>query len=339
MKMQSDKINIVVYGLGPIGIKILQNCIQSKFIRVIGAVDINPDIIGQDIGELVGGVPIGIKVVKSLKEINVGTVRGRKLALHATGSNLSQVWPQFKDLFDHGYSVISTCEQLSFPWQRYPELSNTINDCAKEQKQFLIGTGINPGFVMDALAVFATTVTQTVKRLHVTRTVDVSKRRIPLQKKVGIGMTPEAFQKLAQEDKIGHVGLEESLRLIAYGLNLTLTDVKNSIEPTIATEEMKLALGLLKKDEVSGLHQVSIGLTEEGIPIELDLVMSVGVEQQDRIVIETDDLGNVEFAIPGGIFGDTATVNVVVNTAKTLSVYDGSGLLTMADIRLTRNAM
>lgn len=337
--MKSEHINVLVYGLGPIGIKILQNCIQSQSIRVIGAVDINPDLIGKDAGELAGDEPIGVKVVGSLEEVETDSSVKQKLALHATGSNLEKVWPQFQSLFDQGYSVISTCEQLSFPWQRYPELSQSIDAYARDKRKFLIGTGINPGFVMDALAVFATTVTQTVKRVFVSRAVDVSKRRIPLQKKVGVGMTAEEFQALAREDRIGHVGLEESLRLIAYGLNLKLTDVQNSIEPTIASEEAMLALGPLKKNEVSGLHQVSKGTSEEGIPIELDLVMSVGVEQHDRIVLDTEELGNVELLIPGGIFGDTATVNVVVNTAKTLHTFDGSGLLTMADIRLTRNAV
>ena len=337
--MQVPKTNVIVYGLGPIGIQILQSCMQSPRIRVIGAVDINPELIGKDAGDLVGHAPIGVKVVPSLGELNVEAYSGRKLALHATGSNLAQVWPQFQELFDHGYSVISTCEQLSYPWHRYPELSQSIQAYARDKEQFLIGTGVNPGYVMDSLTVFATTVTQTLKRIKVSRVVDVSKRRVPLQSKVGIGMTIEQFNNLALENKIGHVGLEEALRLIAYGLNHPLTEVKNSIEPTIAKEDTILALGPLKKDQVSGLHQVSSGVTEQGIPIELDLVMSLGVEQQDRIELETEELGKVELVIPNGIFGDTATVNVVLNTAMTLSTYEGSGLLTMADIKLTRNAV
>lgn len=332
-------MNVIVYGLGPIGMKILQHALQATNVKVIGAVDINPELVGKDAGELANGAPIGVRVVRSLSEIDATRAIAPKIALHATGSNLASVWPQFRDLMDHGYSVVSTCEQLSYPWNRYPELSQEMNDYAVRTGQFIIGTGVNPGYVMDTLTVMATTVTQKLNKIRVSRTVDVSKRRIPLQKKVGIGMQPEEFMKLAEEDRIGHVGLEESLRLIAYGLKLNLTEVTNSIQPTIANEEVILAIGPLKMNEVSGLHQIAKGSTQEGIPIELDLVMSVGVNTQDRILLETEDMGEVEFVIPNGIFGDTATVNVVVNTAKTMFSTKEAGLLTMADIRLTRNAV
>ncbi|XEC94190.1 hypothetical protein AB6A23_23190 [Paenibacillus tarimensis] len=335
--MTEEKMNAIAFGLGPIGIKILQNCMKSESIRLIGAVDIDPDKIGKDAGELAGGEAVGIKISASVAEIEASVSEGRKFALHATGSNLRQVWPQFKELLDHGYSIVSTCEELSYPWSRYPELSREIDTYARVKRQVVIGTGINPGFVMDALAVFMTSVTETIKGIQVYRSVDVSRRRIPLQKKVGIGMTPEDFLRLAAEDRIGHVGLEESLRLIGAALNLTFHDVQNSIEPAIATEDTELTSGPLKANDVCGLHQISQGMSEEGIPVVLDLVMSAHVPQEDRIVIDTDDLGKVETVIPGGIFGDTATVNVVVNTAKTLCDLDACGLLTMADIRLTRN--
>jgi len=337
--MSSKKMNVISYGLGPIGIKMLQSILQSDSIQLIGAVDIDPQKIGRDAGELAGTGSVGVNVVQSVEEIDTASVSGPKIALHATGSNLEQVWPQLKQLLDHGYSVVSTCEQLSYPWHRYPDLSQEIDRYAFHKQRFVIGTGVNPGYIMDALTLFSTSVTQSLSKISVYRKVDVSKRRIPLQKKVGIGLTPEAFHDLAQNGRIGHVGLEESLRLIAYGLNLTLSEVQNSIEPTISDRDTTLALGLLRKNEVSGLHQISRGLTTQGIPIELDLIMSVDITQEDRIVLETEDMGNVEFVVPSGIFGDTATINVVTNTAKSLQFSDKTGLLTMADIPLTRNVL
>ncbi|MFM1653026.1 hypothetical protein ACI7RC_13105 [Brevibacillus sp. B_LB10_24] len=335
--MSNSKMNVISYGLGPIGIKMLQGILQSDSIELIGAVDIDPQKLGKDAGELAGAQCIGVNVVRTLEEIDTSSIDGPKIALHATGSNLEQVWPQLKQLLDHGYSVVSTCEQLSFPWHRYPELSSEIDQYARDKQQFVIGTGVNPGYIMDTLTLFATSVTQTLSKITVYRKVDVSKRRIPLQKKVGIGMTKEAFNDLAQNDRIGHVGLEESLRLIAHGLNLTLIEVQNSIEPIISDKDTTLALGPLCKNEVSGLHQVSRGSTARGISIELDLIMSVDITQEDRIVLETRDMGTVEFVVPNGIFGDTATVNIVTNTAKTLQFTDKTGLLTMADIPLTRS--
>ncbi|WP_010272483.1 NAD(P)H-dependent amine dehydrogenase family protein [Paenibacillus senegalensis] len=335
--MNEGKLKVLAYGLGPIGIKIAQHCLTSEAITVEAAVDIDPAKVGRDLGELTGGQSVGVPVVNNLTEVKANTSPGRKIAFHATGSNLEAVWPQIRQLLDHGYSVVSTCEQLSYPWHRYPELAEEIDQYAKSKGQVVIGTGVNPGYVMDALALFATSVTQSITRIFVSRKVDVSKRRIPLQKKVGIGMTPEAFNELAEQDRIGHVGLEESLRLLAYGLNEEVPSVSNLIEPTIAQENMEMALGPVAKGQVSGLHQVSKAVTSSNVPIELDLIMSAGVGQEDRITLVSEDMGTVEFVIPGGIFGDTATANIIVNTAKTVSGYAQSGLLTMADIPLTRN--
>ncbi|MFS0724659.1 hypothetical protein [Paenibacillus sp. 1P07SE] len=335
---QAAKIHVLIYGLGPIGIQILQQCLRSERLALIGAVDIDPGKIGQDIGELAGGKPIGLRAVSSVEEIAVPVSDGRKVAIQATGSNLEQVWPQIRQLLDAGFSVVSTCEQLSYPWHRYPRLSAEIDRYARQTRHIVVGTGVNPGFVMDSLALYLTSVTNGIHSIAVSRKVDVARRRVPLQKKVGIGMTAEQFQALAREERIGHVGLEESLRLIAYGLELTLEDVQNRIEPTLAEKDMTLAVGPLRAGEVSGMHQVSRGTTAEGVSVELDLTMAVGAAQEDRITVRSDEMPPLSLVIPNGIFGDTATANIAVNTVKTVHSFAADGLLTMADLPIIRNS-
>jgi 2,4-diaminopentanoate dehydrogenase len=329
--------NVLLYGLGPIGIQILKNCLETDSVKVIGAVDIDPAKTGMDIGVLAGKDPAGVLVVSTLEEVEEGELEGEKIALHATGSNVALVEPQFQSLLNHGYSIVSTCEQLSYPWHRHPQASKRIDELARHKKLAVVGTGINPGFVMDSLAVFATAVTHCIKGIYVSRKVDVSKRRIPLQQKVGIGMTADEFLALAKDNKIGHVGLEESLRLIGYGLGHSLDNVKNSTVPTIASTDTEVAYGPVKKGDVNGMHQISSAVTSKGFPIELDLVMSVDIEQEDRIRIVLEDQDDLQLVIPGGIFGDTSTANVVVNTAKTLNTSKSIGLLTMVDVPLIRN--
>jgi 4-hydroxy-tetrahydrodipicolinate reductase len=337
IKVGKKQTNVLIYGLGPIGMQILKNCLETENVNVVGAVDIDPRKVGQDVGELIGNDKVGIFVVASLEEVDTSQVEGSKIALHATGSDVLKVEPQFQELLNKGYSIVSTCEQLSYPWYRHPQASARINQLAQEKNLSIIGTGINPGFVMDSLAIFATTVSHRIQGISVSRKVDVSKRRVPLQQKVGIGMSAEEFLALAKENKIGHVGLEESLRLIGYGLNLTLQEVKNNTVPTIASKDTKVALGSIKKGQVSGMHQISSANTSEGFPIELNLMMTINSEQEDRICIALDGNKSLELVIPGGIFGDTATANVVVNTAKAIDRNNGSGLLTMVDIPLVRN--
>lgn len=148
-------------------------------------------------------------------------------------------------------------------------------------------------------------------------------------------MPKEEFESLAEQNKIGHVGLEESIRLIAYGLNWNLTSVKNTIEPTIAGENITVPLTSLKPGDVNGLHQVSKGKTSNGREICLDLTMSVGINQEDEIIIEGNETQRL--IIPNGIFGDTATAAMVINTAKQIDAIRKPGLLTMTDIGLPRN--
>ena len=324
----------VQFGLGPIGVEILKQASEVHGLSVIGAVDIDPEKVGKDIGDILGTEAKGKLVVENLNQVTVNEEQP-KIAIHATGSNLANVWPQIKSLLDHGFSVVSTCEELSYPWHRYPELAKEIDDYAKKKGLSVIGTGVNPGFIMDTMTLFLTSVTNQISNIKVSRKVDVSKRRLPLQKKVGVGMSVEQFTELAEQNKIGHVGLEESARLIAYGLGLTLSDVKNTINPQIAEKEYTLAIGELKTGQVSGQHQLVEAETTNGRKITLELIMAVDVEQEDRIILEGTE--RTELVIPNGIFGDTATAAMTINVAKTIANNPTPGLLTMADIKITRN--
>ena len=334
MSRQVENIQFIIYGLGPIGIEILKKCEVSLPGKVIGVVDIDPEKTGKDISSLIGGKKRGVKVVSSIKDIQVEE-NANCIAIHATGSNLVAVWPQFKEILDHNCSIVSTCEQLAYPWHRHPELAAEIHEYAKSKSLNIIGTGINPGYVMDTLVLSISSVVNNITSIKVDRHVDVKKRRLPLQQKVGVGMKEEEFKKLAKENKIGHVGLEESLRLIAAGLNLELTYVENTLVPTIADKPLSLNNSTIEVGEVNGQHQVAQGKTSDGTTIELNLIMSTSVKSEDRIVIDGDM--KQELVVPNGIFGDSATASIIINTAKTLAFESQSGLLTMKDIRLTRN--
>ncbi|WP_106769142.1 hypothetical protein [Paenibacillus faecalis] len=336
MNGTGEETNVIVFGLGPIGLQILKSALLMDGMNVIGAIDIDPAKVSRDIGELTGLERKGVAVVRSARDIV--PVRGHTIAIHATGSHLPAVWPQIKELIECGCSVVSTCEQLAYPWHRYPELAKQIDEYARKHSAVIVGTGVNPGYIMDMMALFLTATTTTISQITVTRAVDVRKRRLPLQKKVGIGMSPQQFHELAQADRIGHVGLEESLRLIAHGLCLQLGDVENSIEPVLAEESLQLDWCDLQPGDVIGLWQTSAGMAAEGVRIRLDLTMALDAKQADRIVIVTaDDQEQVEMVVPNGIFGDTATAAMAINTAKLLSSSVSSGLLTMVDVGLLRN--
>lgn len=328
-------MDAILYGLGPIGRRILDVAAGSESIDIRGAVDVDPSLVGRDIAALSRlGRPAGIHVVSTVNDLpaDVG-VRPGATALHATGSRLADVWPQLRELLDAGLSVVSTCEELSYPWHRHPDLSREIDQYARARGLTVLGTGVNPGFVMDVLPMCLTVVLDDVQSIHVTRQVDVSSRRAPLQRKVGVGMQPTVFRDLAAADRIGHVGLEESARLVAHGLGWEIDSVTNTIESTIASTPHDVELGELHPGEVDGLAQRCVATTKDERSIELHLVMRVEVEQQDEIVVTGAE--RQQMIIPGGLPGDQATAAITVNSAERIGAMD-DGLLTMVEAGLPR---
>ena len=328
-------VKVVHFGLGPIGLQILDLVVGSEKTEVVGAIDIDPEKVGRDVGELIGHNHIGTKVVATVHDLPPD-LSGQPdvVAVHAAGSRLEKVWPQLRELLEAGFSVVSTCEELSYPWHRHPDLSRQIDSHARERGLSALGTGVNPGFVMDVLPLCLTTTFADVRTVRVTRAVDVATRRVPLQEKVGVGMDPDVFVRLAASEEIGHVGLEESARLLAHGLGWELAEAFNTIEPTLATRHHQLEIGRLNPGEVDGLAQTTVASTPDGRSIELNLTMRVEVDQNDQITVIGDDQRTV--TVPGGIPGDSATAAITANCAKRAPDFP-PGLTTMVEVGLPRH--
>ena len=159
--------------------------------------------------------------------------------IHATSSSLIKVLPQLEEIAKSGANIISTCEELSFPWRKNKEAATNIDRIAKENNITILGTGVNPGFVLDSLILTLSGACQEIKNIKGIRIVDASTRRLPLQKKIGTGMDIKEFEDLMRKEDIGHVGLVESVEIIAYGLGIELEEVKQQIKPKIAESELK----------------------------------------------------------------------------------------------------
>ncbi|GAK07652.1 LOW QUALITY PROTEIN: oxidoreductase [Geomicrobium sp. JCM 19038] len=325
-----SKIAVVSFGLGPIGVEILKKCSLEEHIEVVGGVDVDPQKLELPLSELVSEAPTNRHIHDNISKLqHIVSAYEHKVAVHATGSHLPSVWPQIKELLDHGFHVVSTCEELLYPWHRYPELSAEIDQYAQRKGKAVIGTGINPGFVMDTLPLVASTVTDGITRIQIKRHVDASKRRVPLQQKVGIGKTVKAFEELAKDNAIGHVGLEESLRMLAAVLALrskTLTHHYN----LFYLSKNCLFLGLTWKLEMSqgSFRRVQSQKKEH----------SNNKWQQVRLKTQFLSKGmiHVQLLIPNGIFGDTATASMIVNVGKSLAWQEQVGLVTMMDGGLPR---
>ena len=327
--MGSKEITVLHYGLGPIGAEALRLAAGRPGLRVVGAVDVDPAKAGRDAGEVAGldralGVAVSADAKQALAAARPDVV------VHCTGSFLAGVLPQLRGIIAAGAYVVSTCEELAYPWPRHAALADELDRAAREAGVAVLGTGVNPGFVMDLLPLALGAVTARVRAVRVTRVVDAAPRRGPLQRKIGAGITPDEFEQRAAGGRMGHVGLAESLYMLAAGLGWTLRDVEESLEPALATTLVETPHARVAPGQVAGIQQMVRGQTAEGHSIELELSMYVGApEPRDEIVIDGEP--GAHLLIPGGVFGDSATAAIVVNAIPALRAA-APGLRTMRDL-------
>jgi hypothetical protein len=306
----SRNFRVALCGLGAIGIGTGRLVLERGNLSLIGAVDIDENKAGKDLYELMGlRGRSGIAVRKTLGEV-LSEDGKPDVVLHTAGSYLQKIYPQLVEIVSAGINVISSSEELLYPHLRNPELAGKLDALAKSKGVTVLGTGVNPGFVMDALPLVLSGACQQVDRIEAMRVVDVSTRREALQKKVGAGLTVEQFEQKVAEGTFGHVGLAESLALVAAGMGWELDRIEETIEPAVAREAMP-DMGI-DKGQVTGIKQVASGLKDGKELIRLDLEISAGAEDP-RDSINIYGTPDMKVNISNGTAGDLATAAALVN--------------------------
>jgi 4-hydroxy-tetrahydrodipicolinate reductase len=321
----TDQMTAVQYGVGPIGSRIVRAGHQQG-IEFVGAIDIDPQKLGRDLGDVAGcNESLDVTVTDDASAVLGPDI---DMVFHSTVSSLQMAMPQLRECLEAGVDVISTCEQLTFPQYRHPDLATELDQVATTNEVSIMGTGINPGYAMDFLPTVLTIPCHTVKSIEVLRVQNASTRREPLQRKVGAGLSLEAFEEqiVGQE---GHVGLTESVAMIAHALGWTLDEITEDVEPVIAEAPVRTDYFEAAVGEVAGMAQRGVGRIGGTTKVDLQISQYIGApDARDVIQIHGDP--SLMLEIPGGIHGDRATPAVVVNSAG--RVRGGTpGLLSMVD--------
>ena len=320
-------IRAVVYGVGPIGQLIARVALEKGF-DVVGAIDIDPQKVGKDLGEVLGlDKTLGIKVEsdadKVLRDSNPDVV------LHSTGSFFDKVYPQIMRAVRVGADVVSTCETLAWPWYRYPDLAELVDNYARNYGSTVLGAGVNPGFVFDVLpAVLSTTLTR-LEKITVTRSLDASKRRYSFQKKIGLGMTPTQFREaLGRGEITAHVGFAESVLLMASMMGLRLDRVEEGQEAIIADRHYETQYFRIEEGQVRGVVGHGSGFIGDKEVIRVELRACVECEdfEEVRLMGEPSIIWRST-----GTSGDPATAAVIVNLAPRV-LNARPGLVTLKDL-------
>jgi len=320
-------IRVVQYGCGVIGCGIVRFALKKPNLEFVGAIDLVN--VGRDLGEVAGiNKRLGVFISKDVDAVLHQTKPD--IVLHATGSNLNNVFPQLETVIRAGINIVSTSEELSYPYKKQPALATEIDKLARDNQVTVLGTGVNPGFLMDTWPLVMTGVCQDVKQIRAVRIQDASQRRLPFQKKIGAGKTIEEFNELVEAGTLRHVGLDESIAMVAAGLRWELDDITETIEPIIAKSEVRSDFITVKSGQVAGVKQIGHGLRDGNELITLDFQAYIGAEKSYDAVYITGT-PNMEVTIKGGTHGDIATAAMIVNSIP--RVIDAPpGLITMKDL-------
>jgi 4-hydroxy-tetrahydrodipicolinate reductase len=318
----TEPVRTLLFGLGAIGIGIARAAAERDDLRFVGAVDSAPDKTNRPLFEILELDPGGRANPRVSNDAARALGEAKpQVVLHATGSYLPDVLPQLLQCARASANVVSTCEELSYPGHRHPELAKQLDAEAKAHDVTILGTGVNPGFVMDTLVVALSGVCRDIRHVRLARVVDVATRRVQLQRKVGAGVSLDEFTARVATGRFGHVGLKESCWLIAEGLGWHLDTLDETIEPVVGAG-----------GEASGMRQTASGTLNGRTVIEALVQMSAGASRP-RDEIEIDATPPVRLTIEPGIMGDTATAAIIVNAVPRV-VAHAPGLVTMLDLPL-----
>lgn len=324
-------IRVLHVGLGPIGAAVARQIAARKGLRIVGAVDIDPLKVGQDVGAVIGvdrklrvkvGVDIGTAIDESKPDV----------AVLCTSSSLKGVLPELMEVLKHGVAVVTTTEEVAYPRKDNRAIAKRIDAAAKKAKVAVLGTGVNPGFTMDALPIALSAICEHVDRIEVWRVQDARIRRLPFQQKIGAGLTPEDFQRRVENGRVRHVGFTESIQMIGDAMGWKLDEITDDVSSKIAETAVSSEWLSVASGQVCGIVQDGVGYVKGQPKVTLRLEAYLGApESYDSVLIEGTP--RIYSKIDGGVHGDIATAAITVNAIPAV-IAAAPGLRTMRDMRL-----
>jgi len=324
-------IRVVLVGLGPIGAAVGRQIVERRGFQLVGAADIDPSKVGEDLGDVIGaGRRLRVKVGDSIGT----TIRATKpdAAVLCTSSQLKAVIPQFEEVLKYKVPIVTTTEEAAYPASYNRRLAKRLDEAARKAKVAVLGTGVNPGFTMDTLPIMLSAVCERVDRVEVWRVQDARVRRLPFQQKIGAGLTREQFQKKVEDGTVRHVGFTESIQMIADAMGWRLDRVVDDVAPQIAETAVASELLAVDPGDVCGVIQTGSGYVNGDERIRLRLEAYLGAPQSyESVLIEGSP--RIYSRIEGGVHGDIATASMAVNSIPAVITAE-PGFRTMRDVRL-----
>ncbi len=328
-----DRIRVMVWGLGAMGSGVVRLAAVKPALAVVAGVDRDPAKVGLDLGLVTEGRPMGLHVegdaVQALSRLKPDVV------VIATDSFLRTVGPQVEAAISTGCNVICLAEEMAFPWTVDAGEAERLDRLARQRGVTVLGTGINPGFVLDTLIIALTGVCHEIRRIRAARINDLSPFGPTVMRTQGVGTTPEEFAAgLASGTIVGHIGFQESAAMIAAAIGWHLDRVAEVREPIVATVRRETRYITVEPGQVAGCRHLAFGYQNGDLLLELEHPQQVapaaeGVATGDYITI--DGTPGLSLAIKPEIPGGLGTIAMAVNMIPKV-VGARPGLLSMKDL-------
>ena len=334
-------VRVALWGLGAMGRGIAALLSRRRGVEIVGVCDLNPALKGRALSEVLKlDKPTGVMVTDS---IDAALMDGPvDICVIATDSFVKGVYPKVETVVSKGINVITIAEEMAFPFAQEPELSRRMDSLAKAHKVSILGTGINPGMMMDLLAVCLSGAMTDVEHVTCKRVNSLSPFGETVMQEQGIGITTEAFDKgVADGTLAGHVGFHESAAMIAKALGLSYDSLKQQMLPIVTDVDRKSPHGFAKKGHVAGVNMTAQALNGDQEVISLIHPQQiepeqVGVDTGDYIVLKGQP--PVSMAVKPEVNGGLGTIAMACNMLPFV-VAARPGLLSMLDLPVPRCVM
>lgn len=337
-----ENVKVIIWGLGAMGGGMADMLLKKKGVDIVG-------VIGR-------GAKIGTSMYDYIKtergdrpdvliqaEDDVLKEKAADVVLLCTDSFTKDAFPRIKKIVEKKINVVSSAEEMAYPQAQSPELAAEIDRLAKENGVSVLGTGINPGLIMDLLVVLMTGCCEEVDSIVSRRVNSLSPFGPVVMHEQGIGTTVEEFKKGVQDGTLsGHVGFHESIQMITDALGWKLSaPVTQSMEPIVTDVDRKSPYGFAKAGDVAGCAMKGFGYVDGELKVEMDHPQQiepeqVGVQTGDYVIIKgTPNINMVNSPeVPGGIGTIAMCVNMIPQT-----INANPGLHTMIDLPVPRAIM
>lgn len=336
-----ENVRVIIWGLGAMGGGMAKMLLKKKGVDIVGVFNRRSNL-GENMYDVLG-VEQGDRPDLIIQKIEDGLKPGMAdVCLLGTDSHTRGAFDKIKLLCENKINVISTAEEMAYPQAQEPELAAEIDRLAKENGVTVLGTGINPGLIMDLLVLIFTGCMESVEHVLSRRVNSLSPFGKTVMEEQGIGLTVEEFNnKKAQGNLSGHVGFPESIQMIADGIGWKVDRVEQQMEPIVTEVDRKSPYGFAKAGDVAGVAMTAQGYVNGEKLIEMEHPQQIepemaGVTTGDYVIIKgtppINALNSPE--VDGGI----GTIAMCVNMIPQV-INASPGLKTMLDLPVPRAIM